>query len=169
MYFENKGTGKFAGKLLPDMAQVSAIHGMQCIDINQDGNLDILFVGNNYANEVSMGRYDASNGGVLLGNGKGNFTYIPRSGLLVPQDAKSLVSIQIGKEQLAYVALQNRGPMHVFVPTKPFSKANVPAGKDFSYTFKGQKQKIAWTYGASYLSQSGQAQAFIPKGAILAN
>lgn len=169
MYFENKGDGKFVGKLLPDMAQVSAINGIQCVDINQDGNLDILYVGNNYANEVSMGRYDASNGGVLLGNGKGNFTYIPRSGLLVPQDAKSLVSIQIGKEQLAYVALQNRGPMHVFVPTKAFSKANVPAGKDFTYTFKGQKQKVAWTYGASYLSQSGQAQAFIPQGAILSN
>jgi hypothetical protein len=58
--------------------------------------------------------------------------------------------------------------MKVFKPLNPLQKANVPVGKDFSYVFKGRKQKIAWTYGASYLGQSNQAQAFIPIGAKLA-
>ncbi len=42
-------------------------------DVNGDGNLDILMVGNDYGNEVFVGRYDAFKGALLLGNGKGNF------------------------------------------------------------------------------------------------
>jgi hypothetical protein len=147
------------------MAQVSALNGMQVMDVNQDGYLDIVYVGNNYGNEVAMGRYDASNGGVLLGGPKG-FQYVVNSGVLVPGDAKALVGIQIGNE-LAYVALQNRGSMKVFKPMNPMQKVNVPAGKDFTYIYKGHKQRISWTYGASYLSQSNQSQAFVPVGAKL--
>jgi hypothetical protein len=165
MYIENKGQGKFELHELPVMAQVSSMNGMQVMDANQDGYLDIVYVGNNFGNEVAMGRYDASNGGVLLG-GPNGFKYVVNSGILVPGDAKAFVGIQIGNE-LAYIALQNRGAMKVFKPANPMMKVNVPSGKDFSYLFKGHKQKIAWTYGASYLSQSSQAQAFIPEGAKL--
>jgi hypothetical protein len=139
---------------------------MQILDVNSDGYLDILYVGNNFANEVAMGRYDASNGGVLLGNGKG-FTYAQNSGMMVSADAKSLVGIQVGSE-LAFIAFQNRGPMRVFKPQQGvFVKANVKLGQAFSYTFKGHKQKVDWNYGSSYLSQSASAQTFIPKGAKL--
>jgi hypothetical protein len=165
MYIENKGQGKFELHELPVMAQVSAMNGMQVMDVNADGYLDILYIGNNYGNEVSMGRYDASSGGVLLGGPKG-FTYRNQSGLFVPGDAKALVGIQIGNE-LAYVALQNRGAMKVFKPKGSYVKADVKSGADFTYSFKGHKQKIAWTYGSSYLSQSGQSQAFIPVGSKL--
>ncbi|MBP6093842.1 MAG: VCBS repeat-containing protein, partial [Cytophagaceae bacterium] len=165
MYIENKGQGKFDLHELPVMAQVSALNGMQVMDVNQDGYLDIVYVGNNYGNEVAMGRYDASNGGVLIGGPKG-FKAVANSGVLVPGDAKSLVGIQIGND-LAYVALQNRGAMKVFKPLTPMQKASVPVGKDFTYVYKGRKQRIAWTYGASYLSQSNQSQAFIPAGAKL--
>ena len=165
MYIENKGQGKFELHELPAMAQVSAMNGMQVLDANQDGYLDILYIGNNFGNEVAMGRYDASNGGVLLGGPKG-FQYVLHSGILVPGDAKALVGIQIGNG-LAYVALQNRGAMKVFKPVTSWVKATVPPGKDFSYVFKGRTQKVAWTYGASYLSQSNQSQAFIPAGAKL--
>ena len=165
MYIENLGGGKFKAKPLPDMAQLSSLNGMQIIDVNADGYLDIIYIGNNFANEVAMGRYDASNGGVLLGNGKG-FTYAQNSGILVPADAKSLVGIQVGSE-LAYVALQNRGPMKVFKPQGSFVKAAVKPGQSFSYTLNGHKQKIDWNYGSSYLSQSANAQAFLPKGAKL--
>jgi hypothetical protein len=165
MYIENKGQGKFELHELPIMAQVSSMNGMQVMDVNQDGYLDIVYVGNNFGNEVAMGRYDASNGGVLLGGPHG-FQYVVNSGIMAPGDAKALVGIQIGNE-LAYIALQNRGAMKVFKPANPVMKVNVPSGKDYSYVFKGRKQKIAWTYGASYLSQSSQAQAFIPVGAKL--
>jgi hypothetical protein len=113
-----------------------------------------------------MGRYDASNGGVLLGDGRGGFKFQTGSGIFVPGDAKSLVSIRLGKDQLAFVALQNRGQMYAFKPKKAFDF--LPVSQDFSYTFKGKTQKVAWTYGASYLSQSQLAQGFVPHGAQLA-
>lgn len=168
VYIENLGKGRFKIHELPALAQVSAINGMQVIDINQDGYLDILYVGNNYANEVSSGRYDASNGGVLLGNGKGEFNFYQNSGLLVIGDAKSFLGIQLGKDQLAYVAFQNRGPMRIFKPLKPFEKI-ASSGKDYSYLFAGKKQHISWTNGSSYLSQSQNSQLFAPKGAKLTN
>jgi hypothetical protein len=166
IYIENLGDGKFKSHELPRLAQVSAMNGMQVLDINQDGNLDVVYIGNNYGNEVAMGRYDASNGGVLLGDGHGKFTYQSGSGIFVPGDAKSFVRLRLGKDQLAFVALQNRGKMYAFKPKKAFDF--LPVSQDFSYTFKGKTQKVAWTYGASYLSQSQLAQSFVPHGAQLA-
>jgi hypothetical protein len=168
VYIENLGKGKFKIHELPEMAQVSAINGMQVIDINQDGYLDILYVGNNFANEVSAGRYDASNGGVLIGNGKGRFSYYANSGMLVSGDAKSFVGIQLGKDQLAFIAFQNRGPMRLFTPKKAFTKI-ASANKDFTYQFLGKKQHILWTNGSSYLSQSHNSQLFVPQGSKLMN
>ena len=151
------------------MAQMSAMNGIQVIDINQDGHLDILYIGNNYANEVFMGRYDASNGGILLGDGKGQFTYADQSGLFVPQDAKSLISIDLGKKGLAFIASQNRGKMHAFTSLKnAWTRMNIPKGiQGFEYQYKGFKQRVEWTYGSSYLGQSGKGQAFLPSGAKL--
>lgn len=167
LWIENVGDGTFKTHQLPMMAQISAMNGIQVKDINQDGHLDILYVGNNYANEVFIGRYDASNGGILLGNGKGEFTYSGNSGLFVPEDAKSLISIDLGKKGLAFIASQNRGKMHAFTPvTQAWTRVNVPKGiQGFVYQFKGQQQRVEWTYGSSYLGQSANGQAFLPQGA----
>jgi hypothetical protein len=169
IWIENVGDGKFKTHTLPMMAQISAMNGIQVKDINQDGHLDIMYVGNNYANEVFMGRYDASNGGVLLGNGKGKFTYLHQSGLFVAQDAKSLISIDLGKKGLAFIASQNRGKMHAFTSLDHrWTRMNIPKGiQGFEYQFKGQKQRVEWTYGSSYLGQSASGQAFLPTGAKL--
>lgn len=169
LWIENVGDGTFKTHQLPMMAQISAMNGIQVRDINQDGHLDILYVGNNYANEVFIGRYDASNGGILLGNGKGEFTYSGNSGLFVPEDAKSLISIDLGKKGLAFIASQNRGKMHAFTPvTQAWTRMNVPKGiQGFVYQFKGQQQRVEWTYGSSYLGQSANGQAFLPQGARL--
>jgi hypothetical protein len=167
LWIENVGDGTFKTHQLPMMAQISAMNGIQVKDINQDGHLDILYVGNNYANEVFIGRYDASNGGILLGNGKGEFTYSGNSGLFVPEDAKSLISIDLGKKGFAFIASQNRGKMHAFTPvTQAWTRVNVPKGiQGFVYQFKGQQQRVEWTYGSSYLGQSANGQAFLPQGA----
>ncbi|NQW76538.1 MAG: VCBS repeat-containing protein, partial [Cytophagales bacterium] len=169
IWIENVGDGKFKAHTLPMMAQISAMNGIQVRDINQDGHLDIMYVGNNYANEVFMGRYDASNGGVLLGNGKGKFTYLDQSGLFVPKDAKSLISIDLGKKGLAFIASQNRGKMHAFTSLgNTWTRMNIPKGiQGFEYQFKGLKQRVEWTYGSSYLGQSANGQAFLPAGAKL--
>jgi hypothetical protein len=72
-YFRNDGQGKFTIIPLPLEAQVSALNGMVADDFDADGNLDLLINGNDFGTDVTIGRYDALNGLLLKGNGKGGF------------------------------------------------------------------------------------------------
>ena len=93
VYIENLGNGKFAMHDLPSRAQFAPLYGMQADDFNGDGNLDLVVCGNDFGTEVSKGRYDALNGLLLLGDGKGNFNpqSPAQSGICIPGDAKGLV------------------------------------------------------------------------------
>lgn len=69
----NEGNGKFTLKALPLEAQISPINSIQIIDYNEDGNQDILLVGNFFDNIPEVGRYDANYGLILAGKGKGKY------------------------------------------------------------------------------------------------
>ena len=77
------------------MAQLSPVFGMQTADFNNDGNLDIMLAGNDYATEVFNGRLDAGNGMILQGDGNGNFNALPASktGFFVAGNAKAMASV----------------------------------------------------------------------------
>jgi len=72
-YLENLGDGKFDLRPLPIELQTAPIQDFLVKDFNGDGNLDALVVGNSYATEVNIGRYDAFTGAYMEGDGKGNF------------------------------------------------------------------------------------------------
>lgn len=95
-YLENKD-GKLIMHQLPNFAQLSAINQIVVEDFNNDGHLDALIAGNLYASEVETPRNDASNGLLLAGNGKGNFSPIlaRESGFYAPGDAKDMAKIDI--------------------------------------------------------------------------
>ena len=44
------------------------------MDINADGNLDVLLAANDYSRDASVGNHDASIGLYLMGDGNGAFT-----------------------------------------------------------------------------------------------
>ena len=69
-FIENKGNGQFSIKALPLEAQVAPLYGMISQDIDNDGNLDLLMVGNDYGMEPYSGRHDAFMGLCLKGDGK---------------------------------------------------------------------------------------------------
>jgi len=73
-YLENKNN-KFEFRELPFQAQFSPVFTIQSLDINNDGNLDIILAGNLSASRAKFGYYNASYAQLLLGDGKGNFTY----------------------------------------------------------------------------------------------
>lgn len=75
----NRGNGKFDWSALPRMAQKSWVFAIQVLDINQDDHLDLILGGNLFEAKPEVGKYDASFGEVLLGNGDGTFTYWPNS------------------------------------------------------------------------------------------
>lgn len=160
-YIENLGNGEFAIKALPKMVQRAPIYGMQTADINQDGNLDILMVGNDYGMEVSVGRMDAHDGIIAYGDGKGNFDLqdASRSGFLVPGDAKALVKLQYAaNEQQIFIASQNRGPLKIF-STKKISKTiaiNQTDSHAILELVNGQTRRQEFYYGDSFLSQSSR-------------
>jgi len=70
---------------LPMQVQFSTTYAILIDDFNGDEFLDILFGGNMYESKPEMGRYDASYGSLLLGNGKGSFGLMPvvESGLKI--------------------------------------------------------------------------------------
>ncbi len=51
-YIENKGKGNFEINPLPIESQISPMFGIVVKDINQDGNLDLLTIGNDYSTET---------------------------------------------------------------------------------------------------------------------
>ena len=104
IYLENK-EGTLIMHKLPNLAQVSAINQIVVEDFNADGHLDALIAGNLHASEVETPRNDASNGLLLIGNGKGGFTAIPEkeSGFYAPGDVKDMSEISIQGEE--YIAI----------------------------------------------------------------
>lgn len=70
----NDGSGNFTTKELPVEAQLSPVYAIEVSDFNNDGNPDIVAGGNLYRVKPEVGRYDASYGVLMLGDGKGDFT-----------------------------------------------------------------------------------------------
>ncbi|MBL7696816.1 MAG: VCBS repeat-containing protein [Chitinophagaceae bacterium] len=102
VYLENQGVNKpFKLHRLPLPAQYSPVYGIATADINNDGGKDILLAGNNSWTRIKFGRYNANHGVVLLGDGKGNFTYATQteSGLSIRGNVRSLQKIKTAKSQ----------------------------------------------------------------------
>ncbi len=72
-YFENKGNGTFTKRRLPNEAQTTTITNIISEDIDKDGNLDLVLLGNMYGFEVETPRQDAGYGLYMAGDGKGGF------------------------------------------------------------------------------------------------
>jgi hypothetical protein len=115
-FLRNNGSGKFSLEPLPATAQFSAINGMVADDFDRDGNLDLCINTNDFGSDPSNGRYDALNGLVLKGDGKGKFTplTIMQSGIYIPGNGKGLVKLKGADGNYLLVASQNKGLLRVF-------------------------------------------------------
>ncbi|HLO46124.1 MAG TPA: VCBS repeat-containing protein [Leadbetterella sp.] len=161
----NQGGGKFIVKDLPVEVQFSPANGLIVEDFDADGVQDILVSGNNFGNETSVGRYDASNGVFLKGLGGGDFKTIHNSGFYVPGDAKSLVSIPNANGEINLLASQNRGSLRIFkTPLKKQETELDIKTRAYTYELKGKKTKKEIYYGSSYLGQSARC-IVVPNGA----
>lgn len=118
IYVENLGNGTFSYKELPWETQMAPINSIAVTDYNNDGNDDVLLVGNDYGNEVFIGKYDASNGFLLEGDGKGNFSVvdIQKSGFVAQGDTKDITIVNNANGGNPFIVVsQNRGPIKVFL------------------------------------------------------
>jgi hypothetical protein len=119
VYLENKGQGKFVMRPLPIEAQISVIHSIQVGDFDGDGKQDAVITGNYFSPDFMTGRYDASHGLLLKGDGKGGFTPLParKSGIYIEGDARRAALIHIGKTS-CLLALVNSGKLRCYKVNK---------------------------------------------------
>lgn len=164
-YIENKGQGKFTIKALPVEAQRAPVYGMITQDVDEDGNLDIIMVGNDYGMDPFSGRHDAFDGLCLMGDGKGAFKPLSllKSGFRVSGDAKALANIHTALGEDVLIATQNQDSLLAF-RKNPILEKNIIKWisllpNDFSaeITYQnGSKKQLEFYYGAGYLSQSSR-------------
>ena len=109
----NDGKGKFTLKHLPIDAQLSPMYGLMIDDVDHDGNQDVMMGGNLYKVKPEVGRYDASYGVFLRGDGKGNFISVkPKdSGFFVDGEVRDIKKIKIGNSEFLLVARNNDTPL----------------------------------------------------------
>jgi len=158
MILISQGQGKFTSVPLPIQAQWSPIFGIVAEDIDGDENLDLLLTGNDYGTEVAVGRYDALNGLVLKGDGKGGFRVLSlnQSGLFIPGDGKALARLNGPENSYLVAATQNKGPLKLFKSNNQVKMIALQQ-TDLSmliYLKSGKRRKTELYFGNSFLSQS---------------
>ncbi len=159
-YCRNDGNGKFTLIPLSFMAQLSALNGMITDDFDGDGNLDVAINTNNFSAGLMSGRYDALNGLMLKGDGKGGFTpqSILESGIFIPGDGKALNKLRGKNGKYLLAASQNQGPLKVFelknkITNIPLQPNDISAEVLFK---NGKKQRREFYHGSSFNSQSAR-------------
>lgn len=161
-YIENSGNGKFTVRALPNKAQFAPVYGMISKDINNDGKLDLLLVGNSYATEVQTGRYDASVGNYLQGDGKGYFISVemPGSGFFVQGNARAMAELSGKNGEPLILISQHADSLKVFQPsgtsTAVAFKPEATDQRAEVFLKGGQKVQHEFYHGSSYLGQSSR-------------
>lgn len=100
---------------LPMEVQFSNTYAISIDDYNGDSFPDILFGGNMYESKPEMGRYDASYGSLLLGDGKGDFKRMSavESGLKIDRAVRAIrkISTPLGEK---IIVANNNGNAQIF-------------------------------------------------------
>lgn len=154
-WIENHGHFKFTFHPFPPAGQLAPVYGSLCYDLNEDGWLDIILNGNEFSMAPALGRNDALNGLVLLGNGKSFTAMDPStSGFYVGGNGKSLSALALGN-RLMITAIQNNGPMKSFVSQINYDL--IPLKQEDKFVEialrNGKKRKQETYWGSGFLSQ----------------
>lgn len=165
-YIENKGNGQFEVRPLPAAAQAAPVFGTLAQDVDGDGNLDAVLVGNDYGSDLVAGRMDAFDGLILKGDGKGGFVPLTmqRSGFYVPGNAKALVNWPDAGGHSRLAVSENRGPLRVFAVRRPQTFAAVD-GRTMAVGIRlknGRTRRHEVPFGTSFYSQSARGVWLLP-------
>ncbi|GAB3266555.1 VCBS repeat-containing protein [Larkinella harenae] len=115
------GKPRFTLRPLPLQAQLSPIRSILIDDYNADGKVDILLAGNFFDVLNEIGRYDASYGLLLTGNGRGQFTVMPsaQSGFSVLGQVRAMREVRGPNGNKRIVLAKNNDQAQVFDVRKP--------------------------------------------------
>lgn len=100
---------KLVFKPLPIAAQLAPIYGIVAYDFDKDGHLDLAYGGNYFNREVETTRSDAGIGGILLNNGKAEFSSVhpTKTGFLLNRDLRDMKLIKLANITIILSANNN--------------------------------------------------------------
>lgn len=112
----NNGDETFNVEPLPVEAQFSPIHAILVDDFNKDGNQDMLLGGNFSGVPPDQGKYDASYGQLLLGDGTGFFgpVSLQNSGFVVSGEVRQIKPLQTASGETLIMVARNNGTVVTF-------------------------------------------------------
>ncbi|MEL6651449.1 MAG: VCBS repeat-containing protein [Bacteroidota bacterium] len=154
-WIENLGDGTFAIHSLPIEAQFAPVYGILADDFDGNGYPDLALVGNDYGTELTIGRYDASNGLILLNGPEGlrpaNFA---ETDFFVAGDAKALVGLRGTDAEFHLFASQNQDSLCSFtLPAASYFALQAGETREIPQA-DGSVIRYEGYCGSSYLSQS---------------
>ncbi len=105
----NDNHGGFSLKRLPVEAQMSITYAINIEDFDNDGKLDIILGGNLYSVKPEVGRYDASYGTYLKGDGKGGFSAVSanESGLQMDGEIRDMTIVEVAGHKYVLASRNN--------------------------------------------------------------
>ena len=116
----NNGNGTFKLNPLPVEAQFSPVYATLAEDFDGDGHTDLILAGNFYGVPPVLGRYDASYGLMLRGDGKGGFTSVDMdtSNLVIEGEVRDMKVVRSAGGKRWIVVARNNDKLQVLRPLK---------------------------------------------------
>ena len=105
----NNGNGTFTLQPLPVEAQFAPIYATVAGDFDGDGKTDLLVGGNFFGVTPALGRYDASYGLMLRGDGTGHFTAVDmeQSNLTIDGEIRDMKVLRGARDQRLIAVARN--------------------------------------------------------------
>ena len=112
----NNGDETFTREILPMEAQYSPVYTILIDDFDKNGSQDLLLGGNFSGVPTELGRYDASYGNVLLGDGKGSFipASLQQSGFVITGEVRQFKTVHNASGHRLIVAARNNETILTF-------------------------------------------------------
>lgn len=111
-YFENLGEGRFRAHPLPDELQWSTVEALAILGSQQAQVKDLLIGGNFYANNIELGRYDASYGNLLSIGPDGALKASDLGSVSIQGPVRAIRPIRIANRP-CYLVAKNNAPIQI--------------------------------------------------------
>lgn len=112
----NKGNGQFQISILPSEVQFSSVNAICALDLNKDGNMDLILGGNQVGYKPQFGSLDASKGSVLFSSKSGKYSVVAsqKSGIKLSGAVKAIKPLKNKGKIVGFIAVANGKQPKIF-------------------------------------------------------